>query len=114
MLYGFDNADMRYISQSSNLGQKDILEQWIKLISSHSRTPTSVTKEAGITQEIRRLFSTSIPNVKSKSLRISNPKFFVDKTEKYRLVAFETESQFTDFILFFSIGGYLTLLFFVM
>jgi len=52
-------------------------------------------------------------DTKQKTFRVQHPKYFVDKQLKFTLKAFERESDYVDFILFFGIAAYLSTLYLI-
>lgn len=52
--------------------------------------------------------------LKQRSFKITTPKYYVDQQLKFRIKAFERESDYIDFILFFGIATYLCLLYLVL
>lgn len=113
VVFGFDEQ-VNYIAGSQTIVQEDLLDHLLDLFSQHARIPIQMVSDSPMTKEIKQLFTASVNNVKTKKVKLTNTKFFVDKESKFTLKAFATENQFTDIILFLSIAAYLGALSFIL
>jgi len=82
----------------------------IDYYSQYARIPLHMVKDSPFVQHLRN-YTNSFMQVKQKTFKISNPKYFLDKETKFVLKAFERESEYIDFGLFFIVAFYLTLLY---
>ena len=84
VLFGIEFQEEKYvqIAQFSNLTDK------ISYIEQNARIPVQVIKESPLTTELKKWFK-DFMELKQRSFKVLNPKFYVDKNLKFTLKAFE-------------------------
>ena len=80
------------------------LENQLTFFGSTSRYLTSVTKGSNMLKELVRLFSSHIGNVRTKFLRVVEPKFFKE-SPRYKMQILEDEWQYPGILPWFVFAG---------
>ena len=90
------DADTPFLSSfegQASLIDPELQQHVLEFIANNPRIPTEISNDSRLVTELSRLLKFHMKNIKSKRIRVTNPKYYLDSPVRHVLLAYDYQSR---------------------